>query len=161
MSKQKTKQLVLLKSSDPFAGDDRYGAPKLEKFDIKMLCGNTIYNYKNCYIKSMNTQPHEQTFDTHRFSIKSPGQQESEITIGSDYFTIDCCDYLEVERFNKMFDLNINATNEPSDKDKPKVVEKIVEKEVIKYVNVAVVPPTYREIVSEKYDFYKSVLETI
>lgn len=160
MSKQKTKQLVLLKASDPFAGDDRYGAPKLEKFDIKMLCGNTIYNYKNCYIKSMNTQLHEQTFDTHGFSIKSPGLQGSEITIGSDYFTIDCYDYAEVERFNKMFDLNINATNEPNDKDKPKVVEKIVEKEVVKveYVNVVVVPPTYKEIITEKYDFYKKLL---
>lgn len=160
MSKQKTKQLVLLKASDPFAGDDRYGTPKLEKFDIKMLCGNTIYNYKNCYIKSMNTQLHEQTFDTHGFSIKSPGQQESEITIGSDYFTIDYCDYAEVERFNKMFDLNINATNESNDKDKPKVVEKIVEKEVVKveYVNVVVVPPTYKEIITEKYDFYKKLL---
>lgn len=160
MSKQKTKQLVLLKASDPFAGDDRYGAPKLEKFDIKMLCGNTIYNYKNCYVKSMNTQLHEQTFDTHGFSIKSPGLQGSEITIGSDYFTIDCYDYAEVERFNKMFDLNINATNELSDKDKPKVVEKIVEKEVVKveYVNVVVVPPTYKEIITEKYDFYKKLL---
>lgn len=160
MSKQKTKQLVLLKASDPFAGDDRYGAPKLEKFDIKMLCGNTIYNYKNCYVKSMNTQLHEQTFDTHGFSIKYPGLQGSEITIGSDYFTIDCYDYAEVERFNKMFDLNINATNELSDKDKPKVVEKIVEKEVVKveYVNVVVVPPTYKEIITEKYDFYKKLL---
>ena len=92
--------------------------------------------------------------------LKKYIQQESEITIGSDYFTIDYCDYAEVERFNKMFDLNINATNEPSDKDKPKVVEKVVEKEVVKveYVNVVVVPPTYKEIITEKYDFYKKLL---
>lgn len=162
--KSKSKQLILLKVSDPSAGDDRYGLPKIEKFDIKMLRGNTIYNYKDCYIKSLSAQAPELVYSRTNGYEPNPSRQDAEITIGADYFTMDYGDYSEIEHFNRMFDLNINATTEPSDKDKPKVVEKIVEKivekEVVKveYVSVVVVPPTYREIVSEKYDFYKKLI---
>lgn len=158
MAKEKTKQLILLKVSDPYAGEDQYGLPNVEKFDIKMLRGNTIYNFYNCIIKSLSTETPELAFDSEFGYEKYPGNQNAEITIAADYFTMDYGDYSEIQHFNRMFDLNINATSEPSAKDKPKVVEKIVEKivekEVEKIVYIEKVPPTYSMIINQNLQFY-------
>lgn len=162
MKKQeKTKQLILLKLSDPYRPEDQFGLPQVEKFDIRILRGNTILEYKDCVISqlNMNTQSPETSFNNEcKYPLQYAEQQSAELVISSDYFTMNYADYSEIDHFNRMFDLNVNAISES--KDEPKVIEKIVEKEVVKveYVSVVVVPPTYKEIISEKYDFYKKLI---